>query len=98
LPRISERIERLDADAFLTVTPGIRQRGPSQHRDARLTKVRHYRVMADRTETEDELKKAEQHEALKQMFLRLLDDPQVQQKIVALLSRRLGQIRGKYSA
>jgi hypothetical protein len=63
--------------------------------DARLTKVRHYRVMADQTETEDEIKKAEQHEALKQMFLRLLDDPQVQQKIVAVLSRRLGQIRGK---
>jgi hypothetical protein len=31
----------------------------------------------------------------KQTFLRLLDDPQVQQKIVALLSRRLGQIRGE---
>jgi hypothetical protein len=68
---------------------------PSQHRDARLTKVRHYRAMADRTETEDEIKKAEQHEALKQMFLRLLDDPQVQQKIVALLSRRPSQIRDK---
>jgi hypothetical protein len=68
---------------------------PSQHRDARLTKVRHYRVMADRTETEDEIKKAEQHEALKQTFLRLLDDPQVRQKIVAVLSRRLGQIRDK---
>jgi hypothetical protein len=27
--------------------------------------------------------------------LRLLDDPQVQQKIVALLGRRLGQIRGE---
>jgi hypothetical protein len=49
----------------------------------------------DRTKTEDEIKKAEQHEALKQTFLRLLDDPQVQQKIVALLSRRLGQIRGE---
>jgi hypothetical protein len=52
--------------------------------------------VADRTKTEDEIKKAEQHEALKQTFLRLLDDPQVQQKIVALLSRRLGQIRGEY--
>ena len=51
--------------------------------------------MADRTETEDEIQKAEQHEALKQMFLRLLDDPQVQQKVVALLSRRPGQIRDK---
>ncbi len=49
--------------------------------------------MVDRTNTEDEIKKAEQHEALKQTFLRLLDDPQVQQKIIALLSRRLGQIR-----
>ena len=52
-------------------------------------------MMADRTKTEDEIKKAEQHEALKQAFLRLLDDPQVQQKIVALVSRRVGQIRGK---
>ena len=51
--------------------------------------------MSDQTKTEDEIKKAEQHEALKQTFLRLLDDPQVQQKIVALLSRRLGQIRYK---
>jgi len=49
----------------------------------------------DRTKTEDKIKKAEQHEALKQTFLRLLDDPQVQQKIVALLSRRLGQIRAE---
>jgi hypothetical protein len=52
-------------------------------------------VVEDRTKTEDEIKKAEQHEALKQTFLRLLDDPQVQQKIVALLSRRLGQIQGE---
>jgi hypothetical protein len=51
--------------------------------------------MEDRTKIEDEIKKAEQHEALKQSFLRLLDDPQVQQKIVALLRRRLGQIRGE---
>jgi hypothetical protein len=33
---------------------------------------------------------AEQREALKQTFLRLLDDPQIQQKIVSLLNRRLG--------
>jgi hypothetical protein len=49
----------------------------------------------DRTKTENEIKKAEQHEAFKQTFLRLLDDPQIQQKIVTLLSRRLGQIRGE---
>jgi hypothetical protein len=48
-----------------------------------------------RTKTEDNIKRAEQHEALKQAFLRLLDDPQVQQKIVTLLSRRFGQIRGE---
>jgi hypothetical protein len=48
-----------------------------------------------RIETEDEIKKAEQHEVLKQMLLRLLDDPQVQRKIVTFLSRRLGQIRGE---
>jgi hypothetical protein len=46
--------------------------------------------MEDRPRTEDEIKKAEQHEALKQTLLRLLDDPQVQQKIVTLLRRRLG--------
>jgi hypothetical protein len=44
----------------------------------------------DRTNTENEIKKAEQHEALKQTLLRLLDDPQVRQKIVTLLRRRLG--------
>jgi hypothetical protein len=32
-------------------------------------------------------KKREQYEALKQMLLRLLEDPQVQQKIVTLLRR-----------
>jgi hypothetical protein len=48
----------------------------------------------DRTKIENEIKKAEQHEALKQTFLRLLDDPQIQQKIVTVLSRRLGQIPG----
>jgi hypothetical protein len=41
------------------------------------------------TKPEDEIKKAEQHEALKQTLLRLLDDPQVQQKIVTLLRRRV---------
>jgi hypothetical protein len=41
----------------------------------------------DQTRTEDDIKKAEQYESLKQMLLRLLDDPQVQQKIVTLLRR-----------
>ena len=49
--------------------------------------------MEDRTKTENEIKEAEQHEALKRTLLRLLDDPQIQQKIVTLLHRRLGQIR-----
>ena len=45
--------------------------------------------------TEEEIKKAEQYEAeqyeaLKQTLLRLLDDPQVQQKIVSLLICRFG--------
>jgi len=46
--------------------------------------------MEERTRTEDEIKTAEQHEVLKQMLLRLLDDPQVQQKIVSLLRNRPG--------
>jgi hypothetical protein len=45
------------------------------------------------TKTEDEIKKAEHYEALKQVFLRLLDDPQVEQKIVTMVSRQLRQIR-----
>jgi hypothetical protein len=44
--------------------------------------------------TEDEIKKAEQYEALKQVFLRLLDDPQVEQKIATLVSHQLRKIRG----
>jgi hypothetical protein len=45
----------------------------------------------DRASTEDEIKKAEQYEAFKQTLLRLLDDPQVQQKIVSLLLYRFGK-------
>jgi hypothetical protein len=39
--------------------------------------------MEAQTRTEEEIKKAEQYEALKQTVLRLLDDPEVQQKIVS---------------
>ena len=46
--------------------------------------------MTDQTTTENEIKKAEQYEALKQTLLRLLDDPQVQQKIASLLLYRFG--------
>jgi hypothetical protein len=45
------------------------------------------------SETEDEIKNAEQREAFKQMLLRLLDDPQVQQKIVSLLRNQNGAHR-----
>jgi hypothetical protein len=55
--------------------------------DARLTDRSYIFVMEDRIVTEDVIKKAEQREVLKQMLLRLLDDPQVQQKIVTLLRR-----------
>jgi hypothetical protein len=44
------------------------------------------------TKTENEIEKAEQYEALKQMLLRLLDDPQVGRKIVTLVSHQLRQI------
>jgi hypothetical protein len=44
----------------------------------------------NRTRIEDEIQKAEQYETLKQMLLRLLEDPQVRQKIVTLLRHRLG--------
>ena len=47
-------------------------------------------MVDDLFKAEDDIKKAEQHEALKQALLRLLDDPQIQQKIVSLLLSRLG--------
>ena len=50
-------------------------------------------TVEDQTKTEDEIKKAEQYQALKKVFLRLLDDPRVEQKIVSLVSRQLRQIR-----
>ena len=46
--------------------------------------------MPDQTAIENEIEKAEQYEALKQTLLRLLDDPQVQQKIVSFLLNRFG--------
>jgi hypothetical protein len=54
---------------------------------ARLTDLGYNRAMDNRTKLEDEIKTAEQHETLKQMLLRLLDDPQIQQKIGAFLRR-----------
>jgi hypothetical protein len=51
--------------------------------------------MHDLTKPEDEIKKAEQHEARKQLLLRLLDDPQVQRKIVAFLGRQI-QLNPRY--
>jgi len=43
--------------------------------------------MDNRIELDDEIETAEQHETLTQMLLRLLDDPQIQQKIGAFLRR-----------
>jgi hypothetical protein len=45
--------------------------------------------MNDRTKVEGEIAEAERHEASKQTLLRLLDDPQIQHKIVAFLRRKL---------
>jgi hypothetical protein len=43
--------------------------------------------MDNRLKPEHEIKAAEQREAFKQMLLGLLDDPQIQHKIGALLRR-----------
>jgi hypothetical protein len=43
----------------------------------------------DGTEIADQIKKAELYEAVKQALMRLLDDPQVQQKILEILLQRL---------
>jgi hypothetical protein len=54
---------------------------------ARSTELEDNCAMDNRTKLEDEIETAEQHETLKQMLLRLLDDPQIQQKIGAFLRR-----------
>jgi hypothetical protein len=43
--------------------------------------------MDSRIRLDDEIETAEQRETFKQMLLRLLDDPQIQQKIGAFLRR-----------
>jgi hypothetical protein len=52
----------------------------------------------DRTKIENEIKKAEQHEALKQTFLPLLDDPQIQQKILTVASGKSRANKGPADA
>jgi hypothetical protein len=42
----------------------------------------------DGTEIADQIEKAELYEAVKQALIRLLDDPQVQQKIAEILMKR----------
>ena len=58
---------------------------------ARLTGLGYDRTMDNRTKLDDEIETAEQ-QTFKQTLLRLLDDPQIQQKIGAFL-RRLGLAR-----
>lgn len=43
----------------------------------------------DGTEIDDQIKKAELYETVKQTLMRLLDDPQVQQKMLEILLQRL---------
>jgi hypothetical protein len=43
--------------------------------------------MNSRIKFDDEIETAKQHESLKQTLLRLLDDPQIQEKIVTFLRR-----------
>jgi hypothetical protein len=43
--------------------------------------------MNDRIKSDDEIATTKQHENFKQMLLRLLDDPQIQEKIGTFLRR-----------
>ena len=45
----------------------------------------------DGTEIGDQIEKAELHEAAKQALMRLLDDPQVQQKVMEVFRKRIPQ-------
>ena len=51
-----------------------------------------HRTMDNRTKFNDEITTPEQHQTFKQTLLRVLDDPQIQQKISTFL-RRSGLIR-----
>jgi hypothetical protein len=53
----------------------------------RLMDLRYYRSMDTRPKLDDQIETAEQRETFKQMLLRLLDDPQIQQKIGTFLRR-----------
>jgi len=52
---------------------------------------RQERCEMDGTEIANQIKKAELYEAVKQALIRLLDDPQVQQKITEVLGKRIPQ-------
>jgi hypothetical protein len=45
----------------------------------------------DSTQMADQIKKAELYEAVKQALMRLLDDPQVQQKVSEILWKHIRQ-------
>jgi hypothetical protein len=45
----------------------------------------------DSTQIADQIKKAELYEAVKQALMRLLDDPQVQQKVSEILWKQIRQ-------
>ena len=54
---------------------------------ARLTELGYNCAMDNRIELDDEIETAEQRATFKQMLLRLLDDPQIQEKIATFLRR-----------
>jgi hypothetical protein len=59
----------------------------SVQRGAWLTDLGYCRSMDSTVKLDDEIETAEQQETLKRTLLRVLDDPQVQQKIGAFLRR-----------
>jgi hypothetical protein len=64
-------------------------RGGFYATDATLTACGADCGMDDPIETADEIKKAELRESVKQVLIHLLDDPQIQQKIVVLVQKQL---------
>ena len=73
---------------FRTFAPSTVEFGVSEM-DAPLTACGAVCGMDDRNRTLDEIKKAEFRENVKQVLLQLLDDPQIQHKILLLVQKQL---------
>jgi hypothetical protein len=74
-------------NSFKAIEANLIMREIKPQGNASATRLGDYRSMDRSTKLDDEIETAEQHETFKQMLLRVLDDPQIQQKIGNFLRR-----------